>query len=102
MTKVANGAFDVVNHVGIWVLGRKAVIDGKHRVSRRRQEVRAIGLAAALAVAALVTAAVDDDGDGMNARPLRSVIVHGELLAIGLAVDQSVLGRLPRLGGANR
>ena len=102
MTKVANRAFYVVNHVGIWVLGRKAVIYGEHRVARRCQEVRAIGLAAALAVTALITAAVDDDGDGVNARPLRSVIVHGELLAIGLAIDQSFLRRFPRIGGAGR
>src|ERR1035438_916567 len=99
MTKVADGALDVVNHIGIRVLRSETVIDGKDRVAGWREKVRAISFAAALAIAALIAAAVDDDGDGMNARPCRGVIVHGEVLAVGLAIDQPLLRRLARIRG---
>src|ERR1019366_1008993 len=55
--------------------------------------------AAALAVSALIAAAVNDDGDGMNSGPLRGIVVHGELLAVGLAIEQAFLGRRPGVGG---
>ncbi|MGA2653469.1 MAG: hypothetical protein ABSF28_23335 [Terracidiphilus sp.] len=46
--------------------GREAMVDGEDRLARRSEEVGYVGFAAGLAAAA-----VNDDGDGMNAGALR-------------------------------
>ena len=99
MAQEADGTLDVVHHVGVGILRCETVVDGKDCVSGRSEEVGAVGFAAALAVTALIAAAVNDDGDGMNARPLRGIVVHGELLAVGFAIEQAFLGRRPGVGG---
>jgi len=98
-TEVADGALDVLDHVGVGVFGGDAVIDGEDGVACRGEEVGYIGFAAGLAVSAVVAAAVNDDGDGMRGGAFGGVVVHGEGLAVGGSVEDAVLRGCAQFGG---
>ena len=88
---VADGALHIENHVGIGIPGGETVVHGEDCVAGGCEKIGDVGFAAALAVAAVIAAAVNDDGDGVRPCTLGRVVVHCEGLVVGCAVEDAFL-----------